>query len=335
MPASSHRSPTLACLLLTLLACGDPDATAVDPPLALELTAADPPCTLEQIIAPATFDTTERSGVSADGRVFFIGTRPVQNGESASWLAELVPNVESGALAPKNLVKGALGGTADGTLSGTPAGDACVFSGMAVRAQLIYAGCYALDGRASLIQVDLARGSVRAGAFSTCNAEPSVAPCKSVDVYPNGMAIDAQGRVYASSFLVHLTGVADGASILQIEVGAPPAEPQKLAFRYRPWVTSNLVADGLAPNGVQIERDTLYYAAGANINAVPISSNGRAGRLRVQYHGIFLTYIDDFAVHDGNFVLARTLPLDLAAIAPNRFGVSRVLGTCALPDFAI
>jgi hypothetical protein len=328
-----HRSLGLAWLVVSLLGCAEPEE-ALGPPLQQLVLAADAPCTFTEVIAPATFDTTERVGVSADGRVLLIGTRPVQSGSSLSWLAEIVSD-PSGKPAVTNLVAGTLGGTQDGKLGGAPVGDACLFSGMAVHGNLVYAACYT-DARVAFLQVDLTQKTVRAGDFTTCNGEPSATPCASVDIYPNGMAVDPQGRIYASSMLAYVNGAVDGAAIVQIEVGAHPAEPGKLSFRYRPWAGSNFITDGIAPNGVQIESGTLYYAAGADINAVPILPAGKAGRLRVQYHGIFLTYIDDFFVRDRSFVAARTLPGDLAEISPpNFFGISRVLATCRLPRGAI
>jgi hypothetical protein len=330
---SARQTMLLCCLCISLASCVE-HRQGEETPFARALAVQEPPCTVHEIVSPSTFDTTERSGVSGDGRVFFIGTRPVAGGDPEAWLSELVRDA-SGAIRTKDMLSGHLAGTTDGKLGGSAAGDACTFSGMAVRGSLVYAACYAGDGRASLVQVDLSLGTVRAGELSTCNTEPSVAPCKAVDIYANGMAIDSQGRVYASSMLAYLSGVANGASILQFEVSAPGSDPARLDFRYRPWITHDVVGDGFAPNGVQIYGDTLYYAAGANINGAQILADGKAGTVRVKYNGIPLTYIDDFSVRDGTFVLARTFPLDIAEIAPNRRGFSRVLGTCDLPELAI
>jgi len=134
----------------------------------------------------------------------------------------------------------------------------------------------------------------------------------------------------------HLSGAEDEAGVVRIEVGPHPAEPAKLSFRHGPFIQTDFITDGIEPNGVQIEGNELYYAAATDINVATIRADGSAGRVRSAYHGSLLSYIDDFSLGEESFVLARTLPGDVAEVGPSPL-LRRpiVLGTCALPDFAI
>ena len=325
-----HRLRTFAFLAILAAGCTEAELPPGD--------AGQPSqqaCAFTEVISPDQFDTTERSGVTTDGRVVFIGTRPAADGSIKSWLAEIVAGPSGGKPFVRDLLAGSLAGTSDGKLEGPASGDSCLFSGMATHGMLVYAACHADDGRASLVQVDLTQKTVRAGDFTTCNKEPSATPCKAIDMYPNGMAVDSHGRIYVSSMLAHLSGEQDAPTLVQIEVAAHPTEAQRLSFRHRGWLTSDIFADGITPNGIQIEGETLYYAAGANLNAVPILADGSAGKMRLHYEGPSLSYIDDFAVREGAFVAARTLPGDLTELAPVTQGTfARELGTCLLPHDA-
>lgn len=307
-----------------------------DQPSSLEARASAPACDFTEIISPDEFNTTERSGFTSDGRMFLIGTRPGSGGGDPSAIAELVRDASSERYRLVDRVDGALEGTSDGRVGGPPLGDPCLFTGMAVRGSLLYAGCLAPDGRASFMQVDLQQNTVRADYFTTCNLAEPRQPCEPRQIMPNGMAIDDAGRIYTSNMLVHLSGQPLRASptLTQIVIDEHPAEPQKLAFHHLAWVDADVFTDGLSPNGVQIEGDTLYYAAGPNLNAVPIRPDGSAGPLSVRYRGPLFSYIDDFGVQSGSFTLARTLlPGAVATLRP-RVGSKRLYqtGSCLLPN---
>ena len=149
-------------------------------------------------------------------------------------------------------------------------------------------------------------------------------PCEQTALYPNGMAVDDEGRVYTNH---------GSDTVLQILVGDDPPDPTKLSFRHRAFATANVLVNSLSPNGIQIEDNVLYFAAGANLNAVPIQADGTAGKQRTHYRGPALSYIDDFSVHNGAFVLARTIPAQLAALTPSA-REPRQTATCPLPDGA-
>jgi hypothetical protein len=291
---------------------------------------------LEQVITPAELDTSERGAFTDDGRFFVIGTHPEGRSDTGSWIVEITRGSD-GKYLSTNVLAGAIEGTSDSTLAGTPLGAACVFTGMTVRGKRLYAGCVLPDfSRTALIEVDTAARSVRAGYFTSCNAEPSSAPCQYSVLFPNGMAADAAGRIYFSNIISHLSITSDvpeitvegSHSVGQVTLDANNDQPGKLSFTYRDWFSTDIFSDGLAPNGIQIEGQTLYYAAGANINRVQIQSDGKAGASGVHYTGPALTYIDDFAVRDQQMVLARTLPPALVALdRPDALGVVPELGT--------
>ncbi|MFM2416047.1 MAG: hypothetical protein RL385_770, partial [Pseudomonadota bacterium] len=86
---SARQTMLLCCLCISLASCVE-HRQGEETPFARALAVQEPPCTVHEIVSPSTFDTTERSGVSGDGRVFFIGTRPVAGGDPEAWLSELV-----------------------------------------------------------------------------------------------------------------------------------------------------------------------------------------------------------------------------------------------------
>ena len=293
--------------------------------------------TVTQVVSPSELDSAERGSFTDDGRFFAIGTHPSGRSDAGAWIVEVTTGSASGYVVT-NYLAGTLEGTSDGTLSGAPAGDACTFSGMKAQGKRIYAACVGVtpEWRAALLEIDTQARTVRAGYFTSCNAEPASSPCDPTRLYPNGMAIDAAGRIYVSNMLEHLQLANDTptieiegqGSIRQISVSENSPDARTLVFTHREWFGSDILTDGVGPNGVQIEDQTLYYAAGPNINRVEIGSDGRAGASSVHYQGPALSYIDDFGVLDGRMLLARTLPPALVALdRPAPFGTAPELGT--------
>lgn len=296
--------------------------------------------TLSPVIAPSELDTTERGAFTDDGRFFVIGSRPAGRNDAGEWIVELTKGA-NGAYAATNYLAGTTEGTSDGTLTGSPAGEPCKLSGMKAQGKRIYAACVAANSewRAALLEIDTQTRSVRAGYFTTCNAEPASSPCEPLRIYPNGVSIDSAGRIYVSNMIEHLR-IADDipsvqiegtGSIRQIIMHPSQRDPRQLEFTHRAWYGADIITDGLSPNGIQIEGETLYYAAGSNINRVEIASDGRAGPASVHYTGPALTYIDDFAVLNGRMLLARTIPPELVALdAAPQHGSAKELGTQAM-----
>lgn len=298
--------------------------------------------TLNQVIPASDLESTERSAFTSDGRLFVIGSRAQDRSDAGQWLVEVTRN-EHGGYATRNLVLGALEGTVDGTIGGAPAGDPCVYSGMTVEGMRLYAGCLNEDGRVALIEVDVSASTVRADYFTTCNAEPSRAPCEQVTFYPNGMAVDADGRIYASNTQAHVMVLGElgislegSRTLTQIVLNATPEEPGRLSFTHRDWFTTDIVNDGLAPNGVQIEGRQLYYVAGPNLNSVEIREDGSAGTASLYYTGPALSLLDDFIVRDGRMALARVAPPGLVALdRATPFQQPAELGTLPMDPGAI
>jgi hypothetical protein len=311
--------PSALCVVVTLYVCAGCSVTVT------------------QVVSPSELDSAERGSFTADGRFFAIGTHPSGRSDSGAWIVEITRGSD-GAYVSTNYLAGALEGTSDGTLSGSPAGGSCTFSGMKAQGTRIYAACVGVTPawRAALLEIDTQARTVRAGTFTSCNAEPAAAPCDPTRLYPNGMAIDASGRIYVSNMLEHLQLANDvpsieiegTGSIRQIVVSADAPDARTLSFTHRAWFGTDIVTDGLAPNGIQIAGQVLYYAAGANINRVDIGADGNAGAASVHYAGAALSYIDDFAVLDGRMLLARTMPPGLVALdRAAAFGTASELGT--------
>jgi hypothetical protein len=291
-----------------------------------------------EAVPPEDLIQTERGAFTGSGRFFVIGVRPDGRTDAGGWIVEITA-ASDGSYATTNRVAAYLEGTADGRLGGAPRGQPCFFSGMAAQGEVLYATCVG-EERAALVQVDLTAGSVRAGYFTTCNAEPAAASCQYRTFYPNGMAIDAAGRIYVSDSAAHVGELLAGPgspTLTQIHVDAQAAaEGGALAFRHRAWFSTDLLSDGPSPNGVQIEGDVLYYANGANINKIRIAPDGSAGEFRVHYAGPLATYIDDFAIRDGAIVTAQALAPGLVALSASPFsGTARETGSYSMPLDAV
>jgi hypothetical protein len=290
-----------------------------------------------EAVPPEDLTQTERGAFTASGRFFVIGARPEGRSDAGGWIVEITA-ASGGGYASSNRVAAYLEGTADGRIGGPPRGQTCFFSGMVAQGEVLYATCVG-EERAALVQVDLAAGSVRAGYFTTCNAEPAAASCQYSTFYPNGMGIDAAGRVYVSDTAAHLGELLaepGSPTLTQIQVDPQASQGPALAFRHRAWFSNDIFSDGLSPNGVQIEGDILYYAAGANINKVRIAPDGSAGEFRVHYTGPLATYIDDFAIRDGAIVTAQTLAPGLVALSASPFsGMAHETGSYSLPLDAV
>ncbi|MET0385286.1 MAG: hypothetical protein ABW321_04970 [Polyangiales bacterium] len=283
--------------------------------------------TLEEIIPAAELPAAERGAFTDEGRFFVIGVPEPDNTPTQGLIAEVVRDDASGyALRP--VFAGTLEGTVDGRIGSAPAGDRCLFSGMARRGNVLYAGCFAEDARVSLIEVDTVAGTVRAGYLTVCDDAPSEVACDLVtDIYPNGMSVDAEGRLYFTNMLAQLLRLAGGfqveasgsGTVQQVVIDSERSTTTRLAFVRRAWYGSDILTDSPGPNGVQIEDDVLYYAAGPNINKVQINADGTAGEQRVHYWGAPLTYIDDFAVQAGELSLARLMLPGIVLLEPVDF----------------
>lgn len=317
---------SLGALLLPACADESPDTAPDDDPVLFARSSPD--CALTEILTPKQLGNSERGAFTAAGRFFAIGLRPEPDGDGLWWLVEV--SKDGKGYKSTNVLTGTLEGTSDGTLGGKPKGDACGFSGMAVQGDVLYAGCFATDGRAALVQIDTATAEVRAGAFNTCNFDPATKPCKPISVYPNGMSIDGQGRVYLSNTQAYTLAVTDY-SIAQVEVAKAQPNAGQLDFTFRSWLVKNIFNDGIAPNGVQIRDDVLYYVGGTNVNAVPILPDGKPGPLKVLYSGPAISLIDDFALGEGELLLARALPANIGRLSWSSAGRTREINTCPMP----
>jgi hypothetical protein len=74
-------------------------------------------------------------------------------------------------------------------------------------------------------------------------------------------------------------------SIRQITIGPNSRDSRALVFSHHDWFGADIVQDGLSRNGIPIQGEVLYYAAGANINRVDIVADGRAGASSVHCSG--------------------------------------------------
>jgi hypothetical protein len=105
--------------------------------IALALSSLLPACSLSEALPPEELQNTERGSFTSDGRFFVVGSRAADRSDAGSWIVEVSKGPQGNYVAT-NYVAGTLEGTRDGLLGGSPAGDPCVFSGMARHGNLLY-----------------------------------------------------------------------------------------------------------------------------------------------------------------------------------------------------
>jgi hypothetical protein len=66
-----------------------------------------------------------------------------------------------------------------------------------------------------------------------------------------------------------------------------------------------MTGDEFFPNGVQIEGNILYYAAGSDIWKIRFKSDYSAGVRQLHYNGSALATIDDFAIEQGYIAYSK------------------------------
>jgi len=266
-------------------------------------------CVIEQPIAPSQMKATENSVFTDDGRFFVIG----ENSQRESWIFEVVRNGDD-SYSQIEYVRGTLEGTLDGELGGEALGEACVFGGLAVQGNTLYAAC----NHIALYQVNTELGSeqVKSGRFTAENFIPkdeggSFNPNL---FFANGMAVDDSGHVYLSNSFA--TNLFDPTAITQVKITSN-ASTAELEFTHQPWIKVGDYALEFFPNGIQIEDDILYYASLNEIRKVKINENGSAGDMNLHYRGLMT---DDFEIFDGWVALASvSLPGTIKILPPGRF----------------
>ena len=266
-------------------------------------------CVIEQPIAPSQMRATENSVFTDDGRFFVIG----ENAARESWIFEVVHNNDD-TYSQIEYVRGTLAGTLNGELGGDALGEACVFGGLAVQGNTLYAAC----NHIALYQVNTELGSeqVKSGRFT---AENFIAKDEGDTFNPklffaNGMAVDGRGHIYVSNS--YATNIFDPTVITQVKI-ADGFAGSELVFTHQPWIKAGDYALDFFPNGIQIEDDILYYASLNEIRKVRINDDASAGDMNLHYRGLMT---DAFDIFDGFLALASvSLPGTVKILPPARF----------------
>ena len=306
--------------------------TKIKLPLIAGLAALLQGCIITNPISNDNFKATENSAFTTDGRLFVIG----ENNAKESWIFEIKKNAD-GSHKPSTFVKGTQDGTQNGYPSSPTVGADCTFAGLTAKGSKLYAACAKSSGlldlgaeSITLYQVETTPGQVfiKTGRMEDSNFLQQSHE-KAFDpnwFFANGMAVDAAGHVYISNSKASLASNRDAISQVTI---TDTGNSNFLDFQHKTWMTGN----EFFPNGVQIEGNILYYAAGSDIWKVRINSNYVAGERRRHYDGSALATIDDFAIEQGYIAYSKVAaPGSVEVIKPASFSYeAKHLTTVIMP----
>ena len=306
--------------------------TTLKLPLILGLVSLLQACIITNPISNDGFKATENSAYTADGRLFVIG----ENNADQSWIFEILKNAD-GSYTPSPFVKGTQDGTQHGYPHNPTVGADCTFAGLTAKGTKLYAACAKSSGlfglgaeSISLYQVETTAGQVfiKTGRMEDSNFLQQDHE-KAFDpnwFFANGMAVDAAGHVYISNSKASLAGNRDAISQVTI---TDTGSSNFLDFKHKTWLTGH----EFFPNGVQIEGNTLYYAAGSDIDKVRIKSDYSAGEVRTHFDGSDLATIDDFAIEQGYIAYSKvSAPGSVVILKPASFtNTAKHLTTVIMP----
>lgn len=240
-------------------------------------------CETTTLVQPEDVQFTENGTVTDDGRFFFIGS---------SAIYELIA-------------------AADGTYDhkAITTRDDCVFSGLtSEKEDTLYAACTASKEPASdggvamplwsdLIRVDLTKDESDPARVATTRL-------RGRNFFPNGMAVDERGFIYISNTMSSMAALLTGKvnpAVIRVRV----VDEEKFEIKKKPVVS--MAEGGLAPNGLQIEGDRLWFVSGSTLYEAQIVKKGLRN-LRPIYIASSTRMFDDFAVLPEGIIVIAEIP---------------------------
>lgn len=301
-------------------------------PMVAGLAALLQGCIITNPLSSDNFKATENAAYTSDGRLFVIG----ENNQAQSWIFEIKKNTD-GSYRPAPFVKGTQDGTRNGFPNDATVGAECTFAGLTAKGTKLYAACAKSGGlfglgaeSITLYQVETKPGQVfiKTGRMEDSNFLQQDHE-KAFDpnwFFANGMAVDSAGHVYITNSKASLASNRDAISQVTI---TDSGNSNFLDFKHKTWLTGN----EFFPNGVQIEGNTLYYAAGSDIDKVRIKSDYSAGEVRTHFDGSNLATIDDFAIEQGYIAYSKiSAPGSVVVLKPASFtSTAKHLTTVIMP----
>lgn len=243
------------------------------------------------VIDPARHPSTERVVVARDGRVFIAAG-------NAIWEVVTQPD---GSHRTKMLARGT----------------DCVFSGLAARDNLLYGACTAssssgLPASSDLVRIDLLR--------SASDPKKIVsAPLGDTMLFPNGMAVDDRGDIYVTNSFSAIFQLMSLFTLETIPALVRVRVTDQDPFTIQRQMVLPAALAGLAPNGIQISGDRLWFVSSNLLYQAEIGHLGLKN-LTIVYQNAVNRMFDDFAVLPGNVVAITefpTIPLLLSLLFPD------------------
>ena len=233
-------------------------------------------CSVEKIISSDDMPSTENGTFTENGRFFVAGGSFIYEVKSA------------GGEAYRHEI----------LVSGDISGEPCIFSGMTSTGNTIYATCTIFvptdenilglrPTTASLYRIDLDNGYI----------DTVLLPYLDDNFAANGMAVMANGDILLSNFVADI--IPGEAAIIKVSI----VDDENFEVEWSDWLSAE--KGGKAPNGLQIEGNTLYFASGNTLSKIIIDENGEAESIEKLYSTIFTNILDDLAILEDSIAVAE------------------------------
>ena len=259
------------------------------------VSACDSPTgSTEILVDPAEIPSTERGVLAMDNRFFFIG---------GGTLYELLTQPD-----------------------GTPhyevvtQRDDCDFSGLAADDDKLYAACAAtgfsieLSGQtlampswSELVRVDLLRPASDPKRVTSVHLSDG-------NMLPNGMAVDDRGDIYITNTFAVIFRLTNMFSAETIPAVTRVRVTDESSFQIEKHAVLSSIQGGMAPNGIQIRGDRLWFVSANTLYEARIGNYGLRNMKKIYQAGAKRMF-DDFAVLPDNTLAIAEFPTPLSLMA--------------------
>ena len=236
-----------------------------------------------QVVAPEVIPISENGMATADGRFFVVGGHRLYEiaGGPVAFRAEQLLD------------------------------ERCTLSGGVARGNVLYLACTGedeLNATASLLRVD----PNRPGGLDVRRVD---FPGTGNPILLNGMDFGPDGSLYISNTQALISG---DPAVYRVQI----LREDPLTIEVSPFLDATILTEGvrgsgdIAPNGIRIEGDTMYFSRGFSLVKLSLRPDGSHGPPTLIYATDSLSGIDDFDLVEGRLFVAQVGLLDVALGSP-------------------
>lgn len=223
------------------------------------------------IISQVDLPRSENIAFLSNGRMFVISATTLKPSKSAIY--EVIKN---GGKYSVNKIISATNG--------------CVFSGLTAYKNTLYAACSKLMGKSKLFQIEFENNLENTASIQEVNLSGVSSP--------NGMAIDSEGSIFITDSFSKFYKTA---AISKITI----VKNKPLQIEVEKWLDKQ--TNTKYPNGVLVDKNTIYYVDHSILYSVEIDSNGNAGTQSIIYQTQEGGMIDDLTINNEYFIIAEII----------------------------